>query len=130
MSDTLIPQAGAEHSPLGADLLNRPNTDELQVASPPRSAARPVRWDRAVLLSAHWGIILWFGSQCLYAAFQVFITLGSGPLGMRALEYPHELMVTRRLYAIEGWVATGALIIYLAITEIGPRLAAERSKRP
>jgi hypothetical protein len=31
-------------------------------------------------------------------------------------------MVTRRLYAIECWIAIAGLCIYLAITEIGPRL--------
>ena len=40
----------------------------------------------------------------------------------RALSISHELMVTRRLYAIEFWIATAGLSIYLALTEIGPRL--------
>ena len=39
-----------------------------------------------------------------------------------------ELMVTRRLYAIEFWIATAGLAIYLALTEIGPRFKAERAK--
>ena len=45
-----------------------------------------------------------------------------GPIGSAALSVDHEHMVTRRLYAIEFWVAMGGLAIYLAITEIGPRL--------
>ena len=50
-----------------------------------------------------------------------------GPLFERALEIPHEQMVTRRLYAMEFWIAAAGLAIYLALTEIGPRLKQFRS---
>jgi hypothetical protein len=35
---------------------------------------------------------------------------------------PFEQMVTRRLYATEFWIATCGLAVYLAITEMAPRL--------
>lgn len=72
----------------------------------------------------HWVFILHLLLEIAYCAYMIFFVLRpegiSGPLGSSALEIPHELMVTRRLYAIESWVATVGLILYLAITE--PRL--------
>lgn len=72
----------------------------------------------------HWAIIIHFLMEIGYCAYLVFIVLRpeglSGPLGSQALSIPHDLMVTRRLYAIECWIATAGLVIYLAITE--PRL--------
>ena len=69
----------------------------------------------------HWLIILHFLAEIIYCAYLVFIVLRpdghSGPLGAQAIAIPHELMVTRRLYAIECWIATAGLVIYLAITE-------------
>lgn len=116
---------------LSDELVNRPSTEEIRnpnLRAELESTEQEGRnWGRAVALAGHWGIIVWFGMQCFYAGFQVFVTMGSGPLFFRALDMPHEMMVTRRLYALEGWVAMGALAIYLAITEIGPRLAAERA---
>ena len=88
---------------------------------------------RAVLLGIHWVIILNFLIEIAYAGYLVFAVLKppgiDGPLFDKALEIPHELMVTRRLYAIEFWIATAGLAIYLALTEIGPRLRAERTPR-
>jgi len=80
--------------------------------------------DKLVLL-VHWAIILNFVMQIIYAAYMIFDVLAvgdGGPIGNAALSVDHEHMVTRRLYAIEFWVAMGGLAIYLAITEIGPRL--------
>lgn len=78
------------------------------------------------LLALHWVIILHFVFEILYGGYMVFSVLRppgiSGPLMSRATEIPFELMATRRLYAIEVWVATAGLAIYLALTEIGPRL--------
>ena len=34
--------------------------------------------------------------------------------------------MTRRLYAVECWLAIAGLAIYLALTEIGPRLRRHR----
>lgn len=73
----------------------------------------------------HWAIIVNFGLQILYGFRQVFFVAVppgvSGPLGSAASSIPFELMVTRRLYAIETWVAIAGLAIYLALTEILPR---------
>jgi hypothetical protein len=38
-----------------------------------------------------------------------------------ALETPIEVIMKRRLYAIETWLAIGGLAIYLAVTELLPR---------
>ncbi len=85
---------------------------------------------RRVLQVLHWGIILNFVVQMFYAGYMVFVVVRpegvSGPLWAAAKSIPFEMMVTRRLYAIEFWIATGALCIYLALTEIGPRLKVER----
>ncbi len=73
----------------------------------------------------HWGIILNFIFQVIYAAYMVFFVvkpLGqAGPLGSKVLELDFEFVVTRRLYAIEFWIAFVGLALYLAITEIYPR---------
>ena len=84
------------------------------------------RW---ALYGLHWLIIVNFVVEILYAAYMVFIVVapeGGGPLGAKAMEIPFEMMTTRRLYATEFWIATGGLAIYLALTEIGPRLRAFR----
>ena len=74
----------------------------------------------------HWLIILHFLGEILYCAYIVFSVLQpeghSGPLVGQATHIPFEQMVTRRLYAIECWVATAGLAIYLAITEVYPRI--------
>ncbi len=83
------------------------------------------RW-RPLILGLHWVIIINFLIEIVYAGYMVFTVLapdsGGGPLFERALEIPFEHMTTRRLYAIECWIAIGGLSIYLAITEIAPRL--------
>ena len=73
----------------------------------------------------HCFIICLFAFQVLYSVHQVFVVLTPdgqlGALGARSAGLTFEQMIPRRLYAIEGWIAGGALIIYLAIVEIGPR---------
>ncbi|MEL6177349.1 MAG: hypothetical protein AAFS10_00280 [Myxococcota bacterium] len=88
----------------------------------------PTPWTpgRIALMVLHGVIILNFLFEIIYAGSIVFMVLvpedgGSGPLFMRAKTIPFELMVTRRLYAIEFWIATAGLAIYLAITEVAPR---------
>ena len=75
---------------------------------------------------AHWLIILHFLGEIVYCGYLIFTVLQpeghSGPLMGQATQIPFELMVTRRLYAIECWVATAGLAIYLAITELAPRM--------
>ena len=80
----------------------------------------PVGWR---LLHAF--IILNLMIQVFYGAYMVFFVVtgeGSGPLWGQALEMPFEKMVTRRLYALETWVAIVGLSLYLGLTEILPRL--------
>ena len=90
-------------------------------------------WGRRVVLLIHGAIIINFLFEIGYASFMVFRVLSphgvEGPLWGQALSIPHDLLVARRLYAIEGWIAIAGLTIYLAITEIAPRLAAARATR-
>lgn len=83
---------------------------------------RKIGWGWRVL---HWAIILNLLFEIVYAAYMVFVVVVpkgvSGPLGQAALAIPHKLMVTRRLYAIEFWIAFAGLALYLAITELAPR---------
>ena len=86
---------------------------------------------RVLLLIVHWGIIINFLVEIGYATHMIFNVIappGGGPLFEQATSFPHEMMVTRRLYAVECWLAIAGLSIYLAITEIGPRLAAQRGR--
>ena len=87
------------------------------------------RWILPIL---HYGIIINFALEIGYAGYMVFVVIapeGGGPLMDRALTFPFEQMVTRRLYALECWVAIAGLSIYLAITEIVPRQKAMRAQR-
>lgn len=56
-----------------------------------------------------------------YCAFMVFFVLRpegvSGPLFTKALELPPNLVIMRRLYAIEHWLAFGIILGYLGIKE-------------
>ena len=74
----------------------------------------------------HLAIILLLGSEVLYASYQIFVVLapegaGAGPLWGAARDLPFELLVVRRLYALEVWVSTAGLAVYLAVTEVLPR---------
>ena len=74
----------------------------------------------------HWFIILNLLIQIAYAGYIVFFEIvptgSSGPLMGAAKNFPFEQMVTRRLYAIECWIAIVGLSLYLGLTEILPRL--------
>lgn len=74
----------------------------------------------------HWVILGNFLVQMAYASYMIFFVVKpegmTGALMGRAAELPFEMMVTRRLYAIEFWIATAGFAIYLALTEILPRL--------
>jgi hypothetical protein len=63
--------------------------------------------------------------QCVYGAFQVFWVLQPpgtiGPMFGHATEIPFELMMARRMYALESWVAFLGLALYVGVTEILPR---------
>jgi len=58
-----------------------------------------------------------------------FVVGGGGPLFGRAGKISFELMVTRRLYAIECWIAIAGLCIYLAITVMYPRIREDMKKK-
>ena len=86
-------------------------------APPPRSK---------VLLAIHWIIILNFAFEIGYVFYMVFFVMRPegappGPLGMLALKTDPTLMMARRAYATEGWIAISGLSLYLALTEITPR---------
>ncbi|TNE49443.1 MAG: hypothetical protein EP343_11360 [Deltaproteobacteria bacterium] len=73
----------------------------------------------------HWAIILNLLFEVLYAGYMVFFVIVpkgiSGPLGSAALQIKPHIMYTRRLYAIEFWIAFAGLALYLALTEMIPR---------
>lgn len=76
------------------------------------------------LLGIHWLIIINFVTQILYGAYMTFFVVSpgtSGPLWGAAKSVPFELMVTRRLYASETWIAIVGLSLYVAVTEVLPR---------
>ena len=79
------------------------------------------RW----LWAIHWVIILNFLIQIGYGAYMVFVVIRpdhiTGPLSNAALTIPHELMMTRRAYAAETWLAIVGCALYLGITEVLPR---------
>lgn len=71
-------------------------------------------------LILHWIIIINFVIEIFYGMYQTFFVLippgaSPGPLFGLAQEISYELMVSRRLYAIETWIAIAGLAIYLAI---------------
>ena len=83
------------------------------------------------LVAIHMVIILNFLIQMGYAAYMVFVVVApesGGPLFEAATSFPFEKMVTRRLYAIEFWIATCGFAIYLAITEVRPRFWGSSSR--
>ncbi len=77
----------------------------------------------------HITIIANFLFEVIYAGYMVFVVVkpegaGFGPLGAGAKAVTFEMMVTRRLYAAEFWIAFAGLAIYLAVTEMKPRFYA------
>ncbi len=82
--------------------------------------------EKIVLLIIHYVIIINLVIQIFYGGFQVFVVLAPGgqmgPLFGTATTLDYESMVVRRLYAIETWIAIVGLSIYLAITEVNPRM--------
>ncbi len=68
-------------------------------------------------------LIFNFVVQVLYGFYMVFFVIGGSryPLFMRATQIPVEVILQRRLYAIETWLAMVGLALYLAITEVIPR---------
>jgi hypothetical protein len=56
--------------------------------------------------------------SALYMVFVVYRPEGSsfGPLWSASRQMPHDLLVERRLYAIEAWLIFGFLALYFGIT--------------
>lgn len=81
---------------------------------------------KAILLIIHWAIIINFVLQILNGAYQIsFVYTAKGhtwPLLGASSELDYETMMIRRAYALETWVAITGLSIYLAITELVPRM--------
>ena len=81
----------------------------------------------------HWSIICFMCVEMLYCSYQVFIVLQPagvvGPMFSHAADMDPELMMIRRLYAIESWIAFVGFAIYLGITEGLPR-AIRRFQEP
>lgn len=75
----------------------------------------------------HWLIIVNFVLEVGYGFYMVFFVEGGGrlPLFRRATEIPVEVILRRRLYAIETWLAIVGLALYFAITEVLPRRMVE-----
>lgn len=71
----------------------------------------------------HGFIIINFLIEIFYGFYMVFFVVGGSrwPLMARATETPIEIILKRRLYAIEVWIAVAGLVIYLALTEFLPR---------
>lgn len=75
------------------------------------------------LRGLHWVIIVNFALEVAYGAYMVFFVVGGGgPLGGRAAGLDPDVMMARRFYAFETWIAIAGLSIYVAITEYLPRL--------
>ena len=73
----------------------------------------------------HIVIIVNFILQIYYSGTMTFSLTpdgGSRILFGEAPDLPFEMMVTRRLYAIETWIAIVGLSIYLELTHIIPNL--------
>ena len=85
-----------------------------------------VKWRQVI----HWALIANFVLAALYGGYMVFFVGGGGrgPLLNRAPDTPAEMIIKRRLYAIETWTILFALSVYLAITEILPRRIAAARK--
>ena len=88
--------------------------------------------NQIILKIIHYTIIFLLFTEFLYAGFILFFVLKpaglSGPLWGKAIELVKtnpDLLMARRAYATEAWIAFAGLAVYLAITEIGPRMRAE-----
>ncbi|MBC7236087.1 MAG: hypothetical protein H5T69_09610 [Chloroflexi bacterium] len=79
-----------------------------------------MRWWWKVI---HIFIIANFMAEILYGFYMVFDVVGGGrwPLFGRAEEVPVQVILKRRLYGVETWLAIVGLCLYLALTEILPR---------
>ena len=72
---------------------------------------------RIPFLILHLFIVIAFVIEIVYCiiTFGVVAGTGSGAAGLEAAKIPLEEMVTRRLYAIELWISSSGLAVYLAV---------------
>lgn len=79
----------------------------------------------------HWLIIVNFVIEIGYGLYMVFYAVGGSrwPLMARAIETPIEVILKRRLYAIEAWIAIAGLAVYLALTVFLPIILKEFSEK-
>lgn len=63
--------------------------------------------------------------EAAYCAFQVMVVLQppgiEGPMLFNATRIPPDLLVARRLYAIEGWVAFVGFAVVFTVANVRPR---------
>lgn len=101
--------------------MNADASQGIVLAESPTAPLKLTGWPRVI----HWAIIINFGIQMVYASWQVFVVMQPpghmGPMFGAATDMPFEMMMIRRMYALEGWVAFGGLAFYVALTEILPR---------
>lgn len=72
----------------------------------------------------HGVIIINFLAEIMYGTYMVFFAVGGSrwPLMASAVDTPIEIILKRRLYAIETWIAISGFAIYLGLTEFLPRI--------
>jgi hypothetical protein len=107
----------------------RHSADPVSQRSSP-TVAKKIGWPWLVL---HGLILLNFAVEILYCGYMIFFVLAPpggavGPLWGGATAMPFEQLSVRRMYAHECWVALVGLCLYLAVTEIGPRLRRARGE--
>ena len=78
------------------------------------------KWMRII----HWVIIINFITGIGYGMYMVFFVVGGSrwPLMASAVDTPIEVILKRRLYALESWIAIVGLVVYLALTVFLPSI--------
>jgi hypothetical protein len=84
---------------------------------------REIAMKKKLWRGIHYLIIINFLVEIAYSITMVFFIVGGGkwPLLRKAVETPVEIILKRRLYAIEAWIAIGALAVYLGLTVFLPQ---------
>jgi len=89
--------------------------------------------EKILVYLLHYGIIIWTLSTILNSAYQMTFVYTVEGYSLTLLgassQLDYETMMIRRAYALEAWVATMGLAIYLALTEIMPRMKKFREER-
>ncbi len=89
--------------------------------------------EKIILYIIHYGIIINFLLTIFNGVYQIsFVYAPEGltwPLLGASTTLDYETMMIRRAYALETWVAITGLSIYLALTEIMPRMKKIREQK-